>query len=268
VTAVAYSWFRKIRILSDIDLGGALPCWNEYFSGGRCLDDLNRYAYCRNNPVRYLDPTGYLPEDFYEAMWQNQSADEQAALGDKETHDAIVEAETTGEAVEIIETTVTTAQVEEALKNGDTKKAADLLASHQARRTVRETGRSGDYEYCKNVLYDYYYISLLPPGNNHLPELHVGVSGACLRYGKVIDFNIETFTWEISTEWSSTTILSGSVDISFGDGEFETYVGVKLISIGILWDVNDKGGVDCTGWAIHIGPQGYSLPVGIDMSPK
>ncbi len=44
---------------------GIRMCWAEaarldkaLFPGGGCLDGLNRYAYCQNNPVRYIDPTG------------------------------------------------------------------------------------------------------------------------------------------------------------------------------------------------------------------
>jgi hypothetical protein len=59
VTSATSLRFTKVRILSDIDSGGALPYWDEYFPGGGCLDGLNLYAYCHNNPVRYVDPTGH-----------------------------------------------------------------------------------------------------------------------------------------------------------------------------------------------------------------
>jgi hypothetical protein len=46
------SYFSKAAVLDDV-----------LFSGGRCWDGLNRYAYCHDNPVRYNDPTGHRTGD-------------------------------------------------------------------------------------------------------------------------------------------------------------------------------------------------------------
>ena len=79
------------------------------FSGGRCLDGLNRYVYCHNNPVRYVDPSGMDAYDFYEAMSQNQNQAAQAALGSRETHDRIMNTTDPGNATRIVNQTVETA---------------------------------------------------------------------------------------------------------------------------------------------------------------
>ncbi len=50
--------FVKVHSLSELDYSGAGPQWGTYLAGDGCGDGANWYAYCGNNPIKYVDPTG------------------------------------------------------------------------------------------------------------------------------------------------------------------------------------------------------------------
>jgi len=51
-TDASHQYFTQAAILDE-----------SLFARGCCWDGLNRYAYCRNNPVKYSDPTGHRTGD-------------------------------------------------------------------------------------------------------------------------------------------------------------------------------------------------------------
>ena len=50
--------FHKVHTLADIDYSNPWSSLGYYLSGGSCGDGPNWYAYCANNPLAYIDPTG------------------------------------------------------------------------------------------------------------------------------------------------------------------------------------------------------------------
>jgi hypothetical protein len=66
--------------------------------------------------------------------------------------------------------------------------------------------------------------------------------------------------FDASKSFIPTALVGFSLDFSIGKGSIETSAGLsKYLSIGALWDFNNKSGVDFGGISLHIGP-GVSLP--------